>query len=242
MKHFMPAFAITVQCVLLCLGACSLARAIDQRIDIYEGININQPAECVGWADQYALTKYNCTIAPLGADGGARLIWEVAADHPSNSTQIADTAGALPAVDDIIVFNASVSSAGYGHVGIVAQVNSRTDVEIVDTNWHNDHKGYLHTINLNWSSIYGWFHENNNPNIPGGGNFDPINPYVDGGFTGSQNGTASNPFKTVTQAVNAASTIQATIHIKPGVYGEKISTSKHILFVAWGSGTVKIGG
>ena len=239
-------FSIILLCLSLLLGTCSLARAIDERIDTFEGIHINQPAECVLWAQQYAKTKFNCIIPPLGANGGARLIWEVTADHPSNSTQIADTAGALPAVDDIIVFNASVSPAGYGHVGIVAQVNSRTDVEIVDTNWHggaNYGLGYIHTISLNWSSVYGWFHENNNPNMPpGGGSVDPANPYVDGSYNGTQIGTAANPFKTVMQAVNAASATQATIHIKPGSYAEKVSTSKHILFVTWGTGTVRIGG
>ena len=223
-----------------------MASAIDQRIDTYEGIHINQPVECVVWAQQFAKAKYNCTIPALGADGGARLIWEVTADHPSNSTQIADTAGALPAVDDIIVFNASVSAGGYGHVGIVAQVNSRTDVEIVDTNWHggaNYGLGYIHTISLEWSSVYGWFHENNNPNTsPGSGSVDPANPYVDGSYGGTQIGTAANPFKTVAQAINAASTTQATIHIKPGTYSEKVGTSKHIHFVTNGSGTVKIGG
>jgi hypothetical protein len=76
----------------------------------------------------------------------------------------------------------------------------------------------------------------------GGGSVDPANPYVDGSYSGTQIGTAANPFKTVMQAVNAASATQATIHIKPGTYGEKVSTSKHIHFVTWGSGTVRIGG
>lgn len=34
----------------------------------------------------------------------------------------------------------------------------------------------------------------------------------------------------------------STVHIKPGTYGEKIGTSKHIHFVTNGSGTVRIGG
>ena len=247
MKRFIPAavYMVAAQCLMLLFSACSLASAIDQRTDTFEGIHINQPVECVVWAQQYARTRYNCIIPPLGADGGARFIWELTADHPSNSTQIANTAGALPAVDDIIVFNASVSSAGYGHVGIVAQVNSRTDVVIVDTNWHTNTAyglGYIHTISLNSGSVYGWFHENNNPNNPGGGSFDPANFYVDASYTGTQIGTANNPFKTVTQAINAASATQSVIHIKPGIYGEKIGTSKHIQFVTWGAGTVKIGG
>ena len=74
------------------------------------------------------------------------------------------------------------------------------------------------------------------------GGVDPANPYVDGGYGGTQIGTAANPFKTVLQAVNAASATLATIHIAPGTYGERIGTSKHILFVTWGSGTVRIGG
>ena len=247
-SNLVSAAAVAIHCAVLFFAACSFASAIDQRIDVFEGITINQPAECVGWADQYALAKYGIRIPPLGANGGARLIWEAAADHPPNCTQIADTAGALPAVDDIIVFSGAIdaNTGGYGHVGIVAKVTSRTDVEIVDTNWHtsNDYgRGYIHTINLNWSSVYGWFHENKNPNTPpGSGGFDPADPYVDSSFNGTQVGTAANPFKTVMQAINAASTTSATIHIKPGIYGEKISTSKHILFVTWGSGTVRIGG
>ena len=66
--------------------------------------------------------------------------------------------------------------------------------------------------------------------------------YVSGG-SGSGDGSANNPYNTVKAAVDRANATQpVTIHIKPGTYGEKVSTSKHILFVTWGSGTVKIGG
>ena len=75
-----------------------------------------------------------------------------------------------------------------------------------------------------------------------GGSVDPANPYVDGSYGGTQVGTAANPFKTVAQAISVASTTQATVHIKPGTYSEKVSTSKHIHFVTWGNGTVRIGG
>ena len=91
---------------------------------------------------------------------------------------------------------------------------------------------------FNWTTLQGFIHGPTG----GGGNFDPANPYVDEGYNGTQIGTAAGPFKTVLQAVNAASATQATIHIKPGTYGEKIGTGKHIHFVTWGNGTVRIGG
>lgn len=75
----------------------------------------------------------------------------------------------------------------------------------------------------------------------GAGSIDPANPYVDGSYTGSEIGIEASPFTTVAKAVNAANATQATIHIKPGVYHEKISTSKHIHFVVNGNGTVRIG-
>lgn len=79
--------------------------------------------------------------------------------------------------------------------------------------------------------------------VSGGGGFDPTNPYVDASYSGTQTGTANQPFKTVAQAVNAASTTQAvTIHIKPGVYHESMTIHKNIHLVTWGSGTARIGG
>ena len=76
----------------------------------------------------------------------------------------------------------------------------------------------------------------------GGGGSD-TDIWVDGGYSGAQNGTQANPYSTVKAAVDRASATQAvTIHIKPGTYSEKISTSRHIHFVTSGSGTVHIGG
>ena len=76
----------------------------------------------------------------------------------------------------------------------------------------------------------------------GGGSDTEI--WVDGGNTAAgQDGSAGNPYSTVRAAENRASSSQPVlIHIKPGVYGEKLSTSKHIHFVTNGSGTVRIGG
>ncbi len=76
----------------------------------------------------------------------------------------------------------------------------------------------------------------------GGGSDTDI--WVDGGNTASgQDGSAGNPYSKVKAAVDQANATQAvTIHIKPGVYPEKIATSKHIHFVTNGSGTVRIGG
>jgi len=67
--------------------------------------------------------------------------------------------------------------------------------------------------------------------------------YVDPNGNDSSSGSSNAPFKTVRHAVEQSSTTQAVIiHIKPGTYSEKVGTSKHILFVTWGSGTVRIGG
>jgi kumamolisin len=68
--------------------------------------------------------------------------------------------------------------------------------------------------------------------------------HVDGNFLGDlQNGTAANPFKTVTAAVNAASPNLATlIYIKANTYPEKNMTfNKHVLLVNDGDGLVIIG-
>jgi len=67
--------------------------------------------------------------------------------------------------------------------------------------------------------------------------------YVSTAGNDSSNGSSGSPYRTIQHTVNQASSTQAvTIHVAPGTYGEKISTSKHIHFVTWGSGTVKIGG
>ena len=67
--------------------------------------------------------------------------------------------------------------------------------------------------------------------------------WVDGSYSGAQSGTQANPYSTVGAAVMRANGSQPVlIHIKPGVYGEKIGTSKHIHFVTNGPGTVRIGG
>ena len=67
--------------------------------------------------------------------------------------------------------------------------------------------------------------------------------WVDGGYSGAQSGTQANPYSTVGAAVLRANGSQPVlIHIKPGTYGEKIGTNKHIHFVTNGSGPVRIGG
>ena len=67
--------------------------------------------------------------------------------------------------------------------------------------------------------------------------------WVDGGYSGAQSGTQANPYSTVGAAVLRANGSQPVlIHIKPGTYGEKIGTNKHIHFVTNGSGVVRIGG
>ena len=67
--------------------------------------------------------------------------------------------------------------------------------------------------------------------------------YVSTSGSDSSNGSSGSPYRTVGHAIAQSSSTQAvTIHIAPGTYGEKISTSKHIHFVTNGSGTVRIGG
>ena len=76
----------------------------------------------------------------------------------------------------------------------------------------------------------------------GGGNDTDI--YVDKGNNAQgQDGSTGNPYNTVKAAVDRANATQpVTIHVVPGTYSEKITTSKHIHFVTNGSGTVHIGG
>lgn len=106
---------------------------------------------------------------------------------------------------------------------------------------HGDHKGFVnpwHDITID-GHFYQGFLDNNQPS---GG--DPgTDIYVSTSGNDSNNGSSGSPYRTVKHAVDNASSSQAvTIHIAPGTYGEKVSTSKHIHFVTWGSGTVRIGG
>ncbi len=66
--------------------------------------------------------------------------------------------------------------------------------------------------------------------------------YVSTSGNDSNNGSSGAPYRTVKHAVDQASSQAVTIHIAPGTYGEKISTSKHIHFVVNGTGAVHIGG
>jgi len=67
--------------------------------------------------------------------------------------------------------------------------------------------------------------------------------YVSLNGSDTSNGSSGSPFRSVAHAIDRASaTLPVTIHIAPGTYGEKIGASKHIQFVTWGAGTVRIGG
>lgn len=75
----------------------------------------------------------------------------------------------------------------------------------------------------------------------GGGNDTDI--YVSLSGSDTNNGSSASPFRTVARAIGRANATQSvTIHIAPGTYGEKVGASKHIQFVTWGAGTVRIGG
>ena len=155
-----------------------------------------------------------------------------------------------PQVGDIMCL--PVLDPIHGHVSIVVQVNVNNNPNSLLVDEYNvrslqwDRETVTRDPNnstrvmgqlFGWTTLQGFIHSPN-----GGGSVDPTNLYVDGSYNGTQIGNASNPFKTVVQAINAASATQATIHIKSGTYGEKVGTTKHILFVTWGTGTVRIGG
>jgi subtilase family serine protease len=73
--------------------------------------------------------------------------------------------------------------------------------------------------------------------------FDAAAFHVDGNFTGTpENGTTTNPFKTVGAAVQAAAINRATlIYIKGNAYRENLAINKNVLLVNDGGGPVMIG-
>ena len=213
---------------------------VDGNPPTYNGVPVK--GQCVAFVDNYADQVLGCHIPPVGlydADLFAHWIWDDSRLQPANTDRIANDGTNYPQPQDIVVWSKNLpGSGGAGHIAIVDVSNSKSDIIVVDSNWSEDEKGQRHQISSTLGYVLGWFRKKGTT----GGSVDPANPYVDGSYGGTQIGTAANPFKTVAQAISAASTTQATIHIKPGTYGEKVSTSKHILFVTWGSGTVKIGG
>ena len=95
--------------------------------------------------------------------------------------------------------------------------------------WGGDNNGFVDPIN--------WLMTKSPP----GSNDTDI--YVGINGSDSNGGGTSTPFRTVRHAIDTANAIQSvTIHIAPGTYNEKVSTNKHIHFVTWGSGIVRIGG
>lgn len=169
-----------------------------------------------------------------------------------NSVQGASGKDQNPQVGDIMCLS---QLSGDGHVAIVVQVNNANSWVIDEYNINDGAP-----TNPQWSretvtrdptdsskvtgELFGTTYLQGFIHGPGGGGrFDPTNPYVDAGNNGTQSGTALYPFKTVTQAVNAASSTQAvTMHIKPGTYHESVTIHKNIHIVTWESGTVSIGG
>ena len=106
-------------------------------------------------------------------------------------------------------------------------------------------KTYYHEIPFPYYSNYdpGDYAPRRFQNIEEGGVLDPTNVYVSLTGSDASNGSSGTPFRTIKHAIDAASATQGvTIHISPGTYGEKIGTSKHILFVVNGSGAVRTGG
>lgn len=186
------------------------------------------------------------------AESGWRINFTGNANDFYNNVQNSSGKDLNPQVGDIMCL--PMLDPAHGHVSIVVQVINYNSWVVDEYNINagapNNVQWSRETVTrdpnnqtrvqgelFNWTTLQGFVH-----GPTGGGGFDPANPYVDASYSGTQIGTAANPFKTVTQAINAASATQSVIHIKPGVYGEKIGTSKHIQFVTWGAGTVRIGG
>lgn len=186
------------------------------------------------------------------AESGWRINYTGNANGFYDNVQNSSGKDMTPQIGDIMCL--PLLDPAHGHVSVVVQVNNYNSWVVDEYNinagapdnvqWSremvtrdpNDQTRVRGEL-FNWTTLRGFVHSPS-----GDGGFDPTNPYVDNSYSGSELGTVANPFKTVKAAINAASSTQATIHIKPGLYGEKVSTSKHIHFVTNGPGTVRIGG
>lgn len=218
------------------------------------GANINTGMmwQCVELPQRlYTERGWHNSLFPVGC---AYEIYDVAGSIGAKSYPN-DGNGYVPVPGDMIVLDGGpwcnlAHTHHVGHVSVVDYIDSN-NIYVVEQNWDNKtgkasyarsgNNGSVLTRTGSTYSVRGVVHNLSNHNTNGGG-VDATNPYVDGGFSGTQIGTAANPFKTVAQAISAASATQATVHIKPGTYSEKVGTSKHIHFVTWGSGIVRIGG
>jgi subtilisin-like proprotein convertase family protein len=67
--------------------------------------------------------------------------------------------------------------------------------------------------------------------------------YVDKNYTGVELGTETQPFNTLQEALNAASsTGQTTIYVSPNHYPENPMITKNVIILRWGnSGTIRVG-
>lgn len=172
-------------------------------------------------------------------------IYDAAADMGMTTHINGD--GNVPVPGDMIILQGTTVDSP-GHVSLVDRVDN-SNVYTVEQNWpyssdrctyarSGTNGSYLSRANTGYK-VRGFIHSPKNSKGSGGSSTDI---YVALNGDDSNNGGSGFPFRTVKHAVDQASSTQAvTIHIAPGSYGEKISTSKHIHFVTWGSGTVRIG-
>lgn len=126
---------------------------------IYKGISFS--GECVSSVRKFYKTIYNIDIPFLGAYGGAYLLWNDIKPSSSEMTRI-QREGNVPQPDDLIVWNKFPPKSNYGHVAVAVSVSGK-DLIVVDSNYFttNEHPAYsgcMHTVNLDDSRIFGWYH------------------------------------------------------------------------------------
>ena len=142
-------------------------------------------------------------------------------------------------VGDTVAAGEPFATIGYWSYGNHLHFGIHPSTQIPNSNW-----GMM--PNSAWDSANGfvnpvdWITTKSPLGFSGG---NDTNIYVSASGSDSNTGSSDSAYKTVAHAISQASSTQpVTINIAPGTYGERIGTGKHIHFVTWGSGTVRIGG
>lgn len=136
--------------------------AWEERIDWHDDVQVH--GQCVHFARDYAINVLDAYFAPIGtyhSDTYAHWIWDDARLQPAGTERIANNGSNYPQHRDIIVWNGGLNG-GIGHVGIVDSASSRSNVVVVDSNWHYNELGYRHTITMN-GNVAGWFRKPSPP-------------------------------------------------------------------------------
>lgn len=216
-------------------------------------INTGMVWQCVELPQRlYTEQGWHKSLFPVGC---AYEIYDIASSINAKSYPN-DGNGYVPVPGDMVVLDGGpwcddAHTHHVGHVSVVDYVDS-TSVHVVEQNWDNTTGRAIYTRSGNNGSVLsratlkytvrGVVHSFSNRNTNGGGGSD-TDIYVSLSGNDASNGSSGSPFRTVAHAVAYANATQpVTIHIAPGTYGEKIGASKHIQFVTWGAGTVRIGG